>query len=163
MHLSSKQVEVMHQHARDAYPDECCGLIVGPPVGESGSGGSEEKRLLPLRNVQNEYHERDPATYTRTARRAYLIDPFEFERILTEAKDSQEVLRGIFHSHPDEESYFSQEDKDAAVPFGDIPSFPHAEQIVMSVMGGEVKGAKVFLWSSDEKDFLEGELVVDGE
>lgn len=152
----------MHQHARDAYPDECCGLIVGPPAQESGMGGCGKMRLLPLRNVQNEYHERDPETYTRTARRAYLIDPFEFERILKDARDNNEVLRGIFHSHPDEESYFSQEDKDAAVPFGDIPSFPHAEQIVMSVMNGEVKGARVFVWSPDEKDFLEGELIVDG-
>ena len=126
-------------------------------------GGREKMRLLPLRNVQNEYHERDPETYTRTARRAYLIDPFEFERILKDARDSNEVLRGIFHSHPDEESYFSQEDKDAAVPFGDIPSFPHAEQIVMSVIDGVVKGARVFVWSSDEKDFIEGELVVNGE
>lgn len=153
----------MHQHARDGYPDECCGLIVGPPAGESAMAGREKLRLLPLRNVQNEYHGRDPETYTRTARRAYLIDPFEFERILKEARESNEVLRGIFHSHPDEESYFSQEDKDAAVPFGDIPSFPHAEQIVMSVMEGEVMGARVFVWSPDEKDFLEGELVVNEE
>lgn len=163
MLLSSSMIEVMHQHARDAYPDECCGLIVGQPPGDAGMSGQERMRLLPLRNVQNEYHERDPETYTRTARRAYLIDPFEFERILEDARDNNEVLRGIFHSHPDEESYFSQEDKNAAVPFGDIPAFPQAEQIVMSVMKGEVKGARVFVWSSDGKDFLEGELVVDVE
>ena len=118
---------------------------------------------MPLRNVQNEYHERDPESYPRTARRAYLIDPFEMERILLEARENGEILRGIFHSHPDEEAYFSQEDKDAAVPFGDVPSFPHAEHVVMSVREGEVRGYKVFRWEPSAMDFAEGELTVSAE
>ena len=116
--------------------------------------------VFPVRNVQNEYHKRDPKTYTCTARRAFLIDPFEFERILQKAKRKNEVLRGIFHSHPDEEAYFSREDKNAAVPFGDIPSFPEAEHIVMSVRDRQVVDSKVFLWSAADKDFFEGEFVV---
>ena len=81
-------------------------------------------------------HEKDPEFYPRTARRAFLIDPFEFERIVRRAEEVGEVVRGIFHSHPDEDAYFSQEDVDAAVPFGDIPAFPDAEHVVMSVRGG---------------------------
>ncbi|MDP7369802.1 MAG: M67 family metallopeptidase [Nitrospinota bacterium] len=167
LRLTREQIDVMSRHAEDAYPEECCGLILGPPAGppsnEAARNGREEVRLFPVRNVQNEYHERDPETYTRTARRAYLIDPFEFERILGEAKESGEVLRGIFHSHPDEDAYFSQEDKDVAVPFGDIPSFPDAEHVVMSVRERRVRDFKVFRWSTEEKDFAGGELAVDGE
>ena len=149
----------MYEHARAAYPEECCGLIVGPPRPE-GSNGSGPLRLFPCRNVQNEMHGRDPESYPRTARRAFLIDPFEFERIFQEAESAGEVLRGIFHSHPDEDAYFSQEDKDAAVPFGDIPSFPGAEHIVMSVRGHEVRECKVFIWDAAEADFLAGSLEV---
>lgn len=166
LRLTQEQVEVMHAHARAAYPEECCGLILGPPPAEAGRNGRDGRdglRLYPLRNVQNEYHEKDPETYTRTARRAYLIDPFEFEKILKEAKASGHVLRGIFHSHPDEDAYFSQEDRDAAVPFGDIPSFPEAEHIVMSVREREVRGARVFVWSAGERDFVEGDLTMEEE
>ena len=160
MRLTREQVEVMHRHAEAAYPDECCGLILGPPGSGDGSRGREEMSLFPVRNVQNEYHERDPQIYVRTARRAFLIDPFEFEQILQKAKETHEVLRGIFHSHPDEDAYFSQEDKDAAVPFGDLPSFPEAEHIVMSVRDRRVIDCKVFLWSAVGKDFSECEFIV---
>ena len=70
------------------------------------------------------------------------------------------MLRGIFHSHPDEEAYFSQEDRDAAVPFGDVPSYPEAAHVVLSVREGQVKGAKVFRWDRASKDFLADDLDV---
>lgn len=157
MKLTEEQMEQMYAHACAAYPDECCGVILGFPPSNSEL---ERYQIHPLRNVQNEFHERDPESYPRTARRAYLIEPFEFERILREAREKGEVLRGIFHSHPDEDAYFSQEDKDAAVPFGDVPSFPDAAHIVISVRGGEVNGYKVFRWDREGKDFIEAGLTV---
>lgn len=152
----------MRGHARTAYPDECCGVIVGPPSGASGEGNGDPRqlRVFLLRNIQGEMHEKDPQSHPRTARRAFLIEPFELERILREARSKGEVLRGIFHSHPDEDAYFSQEDRDAAVPFGDVPSFPDAAHIVLSVREGEVKGAKVFRWDRARKDFLAEDLEV---
>ncbi len=157
MRLHREQLEAMHAHARGAYPEECCGLIVGP-AGEDAS-----LRLLPCRNLQNEMHAKDPQAYPRTARRAFLIDPFEFERILKEAEEAGESLRGIFHSHPDEEAYFSKEDEAAAVPFGDVPSFPDAEHVVMSVREGVVRGQKVFAWDAGRKAFVESALEIYGE
>ena len=161
MRLNREQVEAMHRHARAAYPDECCGLIVGPAPAE----GNHEERLslLPCKNVQNEMHERDPEIYPRTARRAFLIDPFEFERIVKRAEEAGEVVRGIFHSHPDEDAYFSREDVDAAVPFGDIPAFPDAAHVVMSVREGAVLGQKVYSWDAAQKRFIESELEIFGE
>ncbi len=59
MQLTGEQMERMYAHARDAYPDECCGVIFGsPPAGP----GQDKLRLHPLQNVQNEFHERDPET-----------------------------------------------------------------------------------------------------
>lgn len=158
MRLNRDQVEAMHRHAREAYPDECCGLIIGSPP--SGGNNEETLSLLPCKNVQNEMHEKDPEIYPRTARRAFLIDPFEFERIVREAEKAGEVVRGIFHSHPDEDAYFSQEDVDAAVPFGDIPAFPDAEHVVMSVREGEVLGQKVYSWDAEQKTFIENDLEI---
>lgn len=159
MHLTAEQLEEMNAHLRAAYPDEGCGLIVGPAP-RSVADGADRMRLIPCRNMQNEMHARDPESYPRTARRAFLIDPFEMERILREAKAAGEVLRGIFHSHPDEDSYFSQEDKAAAVPFGDVPSFPDVEHIVVSVREGEVRESKAFHWDQEKKDFAEGRVSI---
>ncbi len=158
MRLNREQVELMHRHARETYPDECCGLIIGPPSAKGHK--TEALQLLPCRNVQNEMHAKDPEFYPRTARRAFLIDPFEFERIVRRAEEAGEVVRGIFHSHPDEDAYFSQEDEDAAVPFGDIPAFPDAEHIVMSVREGVVLGQKVYSWNAGQKTFIESELEI---
>ena len=116
--------------------------------------------LSPCKNVQNEMHEKDPEIYPRTARRAFLIDPFEFERIVRRAEEAGEAVRGIFHSHPDEDAYFSQEDVDAAVPFGDIPAFPDAEHVVMSVREGVVLGQKVYFWDAEQKTFVESDLEI---
>ncbi|MBI4251566.1 MAG: Mov34/MPN/PAD-1 family protein [Candidatus Tectomicrobia bacterium] len=159
MRLTRDQAEMMQGHARAAYPEECCGVIVGPPPGEA-NGDPRRLRLHLLRNLQDEMHARDPGSYPRTARRAFLVDPFELERILREARARGEVLRGIFHSHPDEDAYFSPEDRDAAVPFGDVPSYPEAVHIVMSVREGQVRGAKVFRWDRASQDFLAGDLDV---
>ena len=160
LRLTRDQAEMMHGHARAAYPEECCGVIVGPSPGGEANGDPRRLRVCLLRNLQNEMHAKDPQSYPRTARRAFLIDPFELERILREAKSRGEVLRGIFHSHPDEEAYFSQEDRDAAVPFGDVPSYPEAAHVVLSVREGQVKGAKVFRWDPARRDFLPGDLDV---
>ena len=158
MRLNRDQVEAMHRHAREAYPDECCGLIIGPPPAQ---GDKEENlSLSPCENVQNEMHEKDPEIYPRTARRAFLIDPFEFERIVRRAEEAGEVVRGIFHSHPDEDAYFSQEDVDAAVPFGDIPAFPDAGHVVMSVREGVVLGQKVYYWDAEQRTFVESDLEI---
>lgn len=156
MWLTREQIETMYAHAKEAYPNECCGLIVGPRLANEGAGRNG-LRLLLCQNIQDEMHKRDPESYPRSARKAFFIDPVEFAHIVREADERKEVIRGIFHSHPDEEAYFSQEDKDAAVPFGDLPSFPDAEHIVISVRDGEIKGYKVFLWDREKKEFLPAE------
>ena len=152
MRLSRKQIDLIFSHAESNYPDECCGLIVGP-VGEDFD--LDDFEIILCRNIQNDMHKLDPETYPRTARTAFLIEPKEFLRIDNSAKEGK-VLKAIFHSHPDEESYFSDEDKRAALPFGDIPTFPDADHVVISIRQNEVKETKVFTWDQGKKDFVQG-------
>ena len=152
MRLLKKQSDLIFSHAKSNYPDECCGLIVGPEFEGSDLGGLE---IFLCRNIQNEMHKLDPETYPRSARTAFLIEPKEFLRIDNSTKEGK-VLKAIFHSHPDEESYFSDEDKMAAVPFGDIPTFPNAEHVVISICQNKIKETKVFSWNEDKKDFVQG-------
>ena len=152
MRLSKEQSDMISEHAISSYPDECCGLILGP---KQESYQPSDLEIVLCRNIQNKMHELDPENYPRTERTAFLIEPKEFLRIDNSTKEGK-ILIGIFHSHPDEDSYFSDEDKSAAVPFGDIPTFPDAEHIVVSVFENEIREIKVFAWDEKKKDFIQG-------
>jgi len=142
----------MKAHAAECYPDECCGIVV-----ERGG----VLQALRVTNVQNERHAQDPVLYPRTARTAYSMGS-EAVPILLDAERGALRLHAFYHSHPEHEAYFSEEDKTAALGGWDEPNYPDAGQIVMSVRDGEVRYAKVFGWEPSAREFVEIALVVDG-
>lgn len=133
------------RHAADAFPEECCGVVL-----ERGDG--EEVRRL--KNIQNQLHALDPETYPRNATIAYAMDPKELESILDEAARAGAKIKAFYHSHPGHEAYFSAEDKAFAMPFGE-PIFPDAVQIVASIYDRAVKRLAAYVWAEAEKDFVE--------
>ena len=102
------------RHAQDAFPDECCGVIVS-------DGRSDHAHRL--KNMQNTLHAHDPQTYPRTAEIAYAMDPLELEAVIRQAETNGQKLKAFYHSHPNHEAYFSAEDKAFACPFGE-PTYP---------------------------------------
>jgi proteasome lid subunit RPN8/RPN11 len=111
-------------------------------------------RVQRLRNIQNQLHALDPQTYPRTAVIAYAIDPRELETAIDEAARSGAKLKAFYHSHPDHDAYFSEEDKAFACPFGE-PTFPTTAQIVISIYNRAVRIIRAFGWSEEERDFVE--------
>jgi proteasome lid subunit RPN8/RPN11 len=132
------------RHALETYPEECCGIIVS-------NGANDLVRRC--RNIQNDMHRLDPQSYPRDATIAYTIDPKELISLLREAEERGERLKAFYHSHPDHDAYFSDEDKACAMPFGE-PSYADAAQIVVSVRGGQVKAAAAFGWNAEKKDYV---------
>jgi len=106
-----------------------------------------------LQNIQNRLHALDPQTYPRTAEIAYAMDPKELEAVIDAAHQRGARLKAFYHSHPNHDAYFSEEDKVFASPFGE-PTFPGAAQIVVSIYGRMVKNMRAFLWSDEQKDFV---------
>ena len=144
--VEAQALEQICQHAREAYPDECCGVIVGGPGGDLS--------VMRIRNVQNEMHAKDPLRYPRTARTAYSGHPADL-RVALEAADAPGCeLVAFYHSHPDHDAYFSEEDTAQATPFGE-PSYPDALQVVVSVQGQEIGRIKAFAWSAEHATFVE--------
>lgn len=133
-------------HALESYPEECCGVIL--------VGGDEVHRLV---NIQNRLHAADPETFPRDARIAYTMDPKELETVLEQAEHRGMSLKAVYHSHPDHDAYFSEEDKACATPFGE-PTYPDAAQIVISVMSGNVGRVAVYAWNPDVEDYVETSL-----
>ncbi len=144
--ISSVAMDEVRRCAAEAYPDECCGVIVRTASGE--------QRVVPVRNVQDEMHASDPVAYPRTARTAYVGHPADL-RVALELADAPGCsLVAFYHSHPDHESYFSAEDTAQATPFGE-PSYPDALQLVVSVYGRQVRETKAFAWSSVAGAYVE--------
>jgi proteasome lid subunit RPN8/RPN11 len=143
-------LDALHAHARDSYPDECCGMIVE-------RAGREE--VVRVTNIQNELHAKDPEQFPRTAAIAYTMGP-EAAPILIGAERGELTLRAFYHSHPDHDAYFSAEDRTQAMGGWDEPNYPHAGQIVISVRDRTVRATKAFVWNEALRDFVEGSLVV---
>lgn len=151
MRIASELYEQMSRHGEESYPDEACGLLVG--------NSGEIRRIHATRNILDALHADDPETYPRTARTGYVIDPQQQFEIMRAAEDGGDEVCGIYHSHADVGAYFSDEDKAQALPFGQ-PAFPGAVYIVLDVREGRCEGAKAFVWSETDRDFVETPLTI---
>jgi [CysO sulfur-carrier protein]-S-L-cysteine hydrolase len=133
------------RHAVDAFPEECCGVILE-------RGGRDEVRRF--KNMQNQLHALDPESYPRDATIAYAMDPKELEATLDQAAAAGAKIKAFYHSHPGHEAYFSQEDKAFAMPFGE-PTFPETAQLVISIYGRAVKRICAYAWAETKQNFVE--------
>ncbi len=142
--LTEKACEEIAEHARETFPEECCGVVL--------TDGAVD-RVHRLKNIQNQLHALDPQTYPRTAAIAYAMDYKELELVIDEAKRNGAKLKAFYHSHPNHDAYFSAEDKAFASPFGE-PTFPGTAQIVVAIYHGAVTEIAAFAWSDSETDFV---------
>jgi [CysO sulfur-carrier protein]-S-L-cysteine hydrolase len=127
-------LDAIYAHAREGYPEEVCGFIVGDPGHES----AEARRCD---NRQNALHAEDPVAFPRDARTAYNIgakDLFFLDR----SQRSERPVRIIYHSHVDVGAYFSAEDERAATVDGEL-LYP-VDYLVVDVQKDGVRGAKLF-------------------
>jgi proteasome lid subunit RPN8/RPN11 len=145
LHLTNNAWSEISRHAQETFPEECCGVVLSD---------SAVDRVQPLKNIQNKLHSLDPQTYPRTAVIAYAMDPLELESVLHHAETKGQKLKAFYHSHPDHDAYFSEEDKAFACPFGE-PTYPDTAQIVVSIFSRMVKVIRAFAWSPAKKDFTE--------
>jgi [CysO sulfur-carrier protein]-S-L-cysteine hydrolase len=147
--ISRQAFETMIAEAMRAFPFECCGFIIG----------AADDEVRPIRNVQNEKHAADPASFPRDARTAYLMEPKEHLAVLQEIDRRKLKLKAVYHSHPDHEAYFSATDRAQACSFDPTePDYPETAYIVMSVRDGKFAGAAAFVWDTEQRGFVEAEL-----
>ena len=143
--ITEKAWAEISRHAVDAFPEECCGVILN-------HGGRDDVRRL--RNIQNQLHALDPESYPRDATIAYAMDPRQLEAIIREADAAGAKIKAFYHSHPNHEAYFSEEDKAFATPFGE-PTYPESAQIVISIYDRVIKQISAYAWAQEKKDFVE--------
>ena len=148
--LAEQILPEIYAHARETYPEECCGLLLGP----KDTAQIDEVRRC--ENDQNRLHQLNPERH-RSARQAYTFNR-EDERFLDSSIGSSRPVKIIYHSHPDVGAYFSATDTAAALnpfePDDPQPLYPVA-YIVIDAQSDRIAGAKLFCWDSAKKDFVE--------
>jgi proteasome lid subunit RPN8/RPN11 len=109
--LDGAAIDAIRQHAATAYPQECCGAIVGRADGPS--------RLVtaawPLANTSED-----------DRRRRFTIGPADYLNVEARAHDEGLSLLGFYHSHPDAPAEPSQYDL--------LQAWPNVDYIIVSVV-----------------------------
>ncbi len=144
--FKKKLLDDAHKHAMEEYPNECCGIILGK------ADSTEEDILYSCQNIQDSLHEKDPDNFPRSAKTAFYIDPKELMSILREAEKKGLAIKTFYHSHPDHDAYFSDEDRRMAL-FDNEPSYPNTSYLVISIYNREIKDNALFSWDPETGDF----------
>lgn len=95
--LAPAVVDAIRAHARDTYPNECCGALIGRD--------GRVTAVLALPNTTDE-----------GPRRRFLVRPSDYRDAEQAAARAGGDLLGFYHSHPDAPARPSQYDLDHAWP-----------------------------------------------
>ena len=91
LEISRRLVDAILEQSRVEYPDECCGVILGPV------GSDKALRLKPMINAAH-----SPTFYE--------FDPKDLLALYREVDDNDEEIVVIYHSHTETEAYPSRTD-----------------------------------------------------
>ena len=140
--------------AEAAYPEECCGLLVGR--GEAGTGSEAEseseievRQVVPSANVA--------ADDTGAPRRGdrFEVDPELRFRVMRETEGSGLRIVGHYHSHPDHPPRPSAHDLESALE-------PEFVWVIVAVEKGRAGAATAHLLDPEARRFQEIRLLIAG-
>ena len=117
----------MVQHARDTYPNECCGAMLG----KTEDCAKVVRVGVPLQNAQE-----------GSQAAMYVLRTEDLLAADAEARKRGLDLIGIYHSHPDCDAYFSETDLKNSCPWYSF--------VVISIKQGEFDHANSWLPDPDQ-------------
>jgi proteasome lid subunit RPN8/RPN11 len=135
--ISHDLVEAIGEHGARAYPNECCGALLGIVT------ASEEKQvreLLPLDNRRQ----------GEAARTRFLVTADDFRWAEKQARARGLEILGFYHSHPDHPARPSEFDQEHALPW--------YSYIVVRVARGVAQETTSWVLSDDRSQFLPEEM-----
>jgi proteasome lid subunit RPN8/RPN11 len=125
----------MVAHAREAYPNECCGAMLGVIDGD--------KTVRVSMRLENAFAGAQAARYE--------LRPEDLLAADKAARERQMDLIGIYHSHPDCDAYFSRTDLQNSCPWYSF--------VVLSIQKGEFHHANSWLPNFDQTEAAKEELI----
>jgi proteasome lid subunit RPN8/RPN11 len=130
--ISSSDYDSLRRHGEEAYPHECCGVLLGRFADDGGRVVTSTARC--------------GNTRTDSAHNRYNIDPRELVRIQREGRERGEDIVGFYHSHPDHPARWSSTDLAEAHWLG-------CSYVITSIEQGKAATTNSFeLTGADEDD-----------
>ena len=114
--VDSDAVAAIRAHAREAYPQECCGALLGGD-GREAAAARRVVAALPSANERAD-----------SAANRFLISGAEVHRLEGEARRRGLEVVGFYHSHPDHPAEPSAFDREHA--------WPWYSYVILAVRGG---------------------------
>src|ERR1035437_4137669 len=125
--VESEPWAAMVAHARQAYPNECCGAMLGAIDG----GRKLVREALPLENA-----------FEGVQATRYQLRPEDLLEADAAARRRGMELNGIYHSHPDCDAYFSETDLKNSCPWYSF--------VILSIKNGQFDHANSFIPDLDQ-------------
>lgn len=130
----------IYDHARAAFPAECCGYLVGADAAAADA-------VIACRNAQPDGDH--PTAPERGADTGFVIAGAEL-LAFARSFDGPRPARVIYHSHTNGRAYFSSIDQDLAAG----PAYP-VQHLVVGVTAAGVTEAAQFGWSDAARAYVE--------
>jgi proteasome lid subunit RPN8/RPN11 len=125
----------MVTHARQTYPKECCGAMLG----SINDGTKLVRAALPLENA-----------FAGEQAARYELRPEDLLAADRAARERSLELIGIYHSHPDCDAYFSTTDLKNSCPWYSF--------VVLSIRKGEFDHANSWLPNMEQTEAAKEDL-----
>lgn len=129
--LTPDQVRQIEEEGSQAYPNECCGIMIGRDMSDGACTRRIVERLEPMRNVWD----------AQEQRRRFAIDPLALMKAERAASADGQVVIGFYHSHPDHPARPSETDRQYGWPF--------YSYVIVSIAQG--RAADMTSWLLDEQ------------
>ena len=132
LQITQSHIARIGQHARESYPNECCGFLLG----KQGEALAEVAEVLPAVN-----------TRTDAAHHRYNISPLEYLEVERRADRAGLSILGFYHSHPDHPAIPSAFDLEHA--------WPNVVYLILSVQHGKPAACRAYRLDEDRQRFHE--------
>ena len=114
LRLTAEQLRAIVEHGERAYPEECCGILIGSSVGAE----ARVERLIAADNQREE----------ESRHNRFLIDPLKLLEAQKSAREEGLAIVGYYHSHPDHPS--------APSDFDRVHAWPDTSYLIVSIREG---------------------------
>ena len=134
--IGAGDVGHIHDHAKETYPEECAGALIGVDTGDI-------KLVVDVWRAENT-HEEDRA-------RRFLIEPLQIKEFEERARERDMDVLGFYHSHPDHPAEPSEYDRERA--------WPYYSYVIASVGEDKVEDMRSWVLRDDRSGYDEEPII----
>ena len=134
--IGAGDVGRIHDHARETYPEECAGALVG--IDMEGT-----KVVVDVWRAEN--------THEEERSRRFLIKPLKIMEFEERAEEREMGVLGFYHSHPDHPAQPSEYDREHA--------WPGYSYVIASVSAQNVEDVRSWTLKDDRSGYDEESIV----